>query len=193
MICLSAASRIAPPGPVTAPPAISAAMRERLKSGAACASALSSRPPVSTTMRRGVIAASAAPGSSTMTDPRRAAPDDDEPPEPPRLRALRRMVAALTAVLILGVVTVAGALVIRIAAPGHGGRPAAGPVSAERVALPEGETITALGAGGGLIAVATRDAEGRERLRFFHADDGGSAGVVEIGRRSPGPAPAADP
>jgi hypothetical protein len=106
---------------------------------------------------------------------------EDDPPEPPRLRALRRMVAVLTATLILGVVTVAGALVIRIAgAPAPPPDPAA--VTAERVALPADEAIVAVGGGPGVVIVATRDAEGRERLRVFDAGDGAPGAVVEVDR-----------
>ena len=41
---------------------------------------------------------------------------DDDFPEPPRLRRLRRLVTALTATLIAGVITIVGLLVIRLSA-----------------------------------------------------------------------------
>ena len=118
-----------------------------------------------------------------MTDPRRAVDDETEPPEPPRLRALRRLVTALTASLILGVAVVAAAMVLRLAGSG-GGAPgdALGPLSAERIALPEGETIVAVGGGGGRLLVATRDRDGRERIRAFDPSDGAPGPVVAVDR-----------
>lgn len=102
------------------------------------------------------------------------------------MRALRRLVTALTVTLILGVAVVAGTMTLRIAGSG-GGAPAFDPaaVTAERIALPEGETIRALGAAGGALMVATADAEGRERLRLFDARTGAAGAVVAIDRRGP--------
>ncbi len=90
----------------------------------------------------------------------------------------------LTTTLSLGVLTVAGALVIRIMqepAPTIAPLPA-GAVTAERITLPEGETIIASGATAAAISVVTRDATGQERLRLFHPITGAATGVVLIGR-----------
>jgi hypothetical protein len=114
--------------------------------------------------------------------------DDDDIPEPAPLRALRRMVSLLTATLIVGVVVVAGALVVRLA------RPAAPPaavvpspfdpasVSAERIRLPDDESVVATGAAQGALILATRDGRGVERLRFFDAGTGRETGAVVIDR-----------
>lgn len=81
--------------------------------------------------------------------------------------------------MILGILTVAATLVIRIAA-----EPASAPLTAapEAIALPDGETILAVGAGREAVAVATRDAAGRERLRLFHPVTGTPLGVTELRR-----------
>jgi hypothetical protein len=108
--------------------------------------------------------------------------DDDALPEPPQVRALRRLVTTLTVALILGVSTVAGAMVLRItrAEPSATFDPRA--VGAERLAVPAGETVTATGAAPGTIILATRDAEGRERLRLYDADTGAALREIAIGR-----------
>jgi hypothetical protein len=100
----------------------------------------------------------------------------DDWPEPPRLRALRRLVTALTATLILGVITVVALLVIRLAALG----PAPAPALPEAVALPAGETARAVTFGTGWIAVVTVDAAGVERIRVLDAASGAERGAVEI-------------
>jgi hypothetical protein len=118
---------------------------------------------------------------------RPAPEDDDDLPEPPRVRALRRLVTVLTATLIVGVVAIAGALVIRIARPpAPPAIPASaafdvGALTAETVALPEGEAITALGAAGSGLMIATRDATGAERLRLY-GPDGALLRVVGVRR-----------
>ena len=104
----------------------------------------------------------------------------EEGPEPPALRRLRRLVTTLTAVLILGVITVVGLLVIRLAQlrPSQPALPAA-------LSLPAGETPGAVTFGTGWVAVVTRDAEGRERIRVM-SPDGAPLGDMEI---VPRPAP----
>jgi hypothetical protein len=116
-----------------------------------------------------------------MTD--RLPDDDDDPPEPRRLRALRRLVTLLTATLIVGIVAVAAALVIRIAGPAPE-RPGfdAASVTAERLVLPADEAITAVGAAGGALLVATRDAAGAERLRLYDAATGAALREIAVAR-----------
>lgn len=91
--------------------------------------------------------------------------------------------------LILGVSTVAGAMVLRIARsePSAGFDPRA--VTAERIALPEGETAIAAGAAPGALILATRDAEGRERLRLFDAATGAPLREIAVERTAGSAAP----
>ena len=113
-----------------------------------------------------------------MPDARRYDPED-EAPEPAPVRRLRLMVSALIFVLIAGVVTVAATLVIRLGAIEPANAP---PIAAERLRLPAGEMIVAMGQGGGRVLIATRDAEGVERLRAFDADSGAESSVTLIER-----------
>jgi hypothetical protein len=80
----------------------------------------------------------------------------DQPPIPEaearNLIFLRRLVTVLTAVMILGVVTVVALLVIRLQAPA----PAAPPLP-EAIALPDGATATAFTQGRDWYAVVTDD------------------------------------
>lgn len=86
----------------------------------------------------------------------------DQPPIPEaearNLRFLRLLVTVLTAVMILGLVTVVALLVIRLQAPA----PAALPLP-ETIALPEGTRATAFTQGRDWYAVVT---EGDEILIF---------------------------
>ena len=89
-------------------------------------------------------------------------------------------------VLIMGMITVAGALVIRL---GLGGPEAAAPglpapVAADGISLPEGAEIRAIGRAGGEILVVTRDAAGAEHLRAFDAATGAQRSVTPVRRRS---------
>jgi hypothetical protein len=119
-----------------------------------------------------------------MADLRSDAPDPDEDaPEPPRLRALRRLVTLLTATSVAGVILVTGALVIRLSRPAPAFDAAA--VAAPAVALPTGESITAAGGAPGAVILATRDAAGVERLRFFDAATGAETRTVRVDRRAP--------
>ena len=114
-----------------------------------------------------------------MTSPNRRDEAEDWR-EVPQLRSLRRLVTALTAVLMLGMLAVAVALIIRISM-----EPAAKPLSsvgAEAVTLPAGETITAVGTTAAAVTVATTDAGGAERLRMFDPRTGAEIGVVDVKR-----------
>lgn len=113
-----------------------------------------------------------------MPDARRYDPEE-ELPEPAPVRRLRLMVSALIFVLIAGVVTVAATLVIRLGALEPRAAP---PIAAERLVLPEGEMIVAMGQGGGRVLIATRDAAGVERLRAFDAGSGAQSSVTLIER-----------
>jgi hypothetical protein len=119
---------------------------------------------------------------------RPAGPDpEDEAPEPAPLRALRRMVSLLTATLIVGVVVVVGALVVRLIRPAEPPAAVAAPfdaisVTADRIRLPEGESVTATGAAPGAMILATRDAQGVERLRVFDATSGRETATVMVDR-----------
>lgn len=104
--------------------------------------------------------------------------DDGDFPEPPRLRALRRMVMALTAILALGMVVIAGTVAWRL----WTAAPPARPVAAESLAIPAGATITAVGASSAEILVTTRGAEGGERLRVYRRRDGALLSVTPIAR-----------
>lgn len=119
-----------------------------------------------------------------MSDPRRIAPlsgrpdDEDDLPEPPRLRALRRLVTALTVTLILGVTTIAGALVLRITrSPEPPQAEAFDPmaVTAPAVLLPGGERITATGGAGGVLILAVEGPGGERSLLLV---DGASGRVL---------------
>jgi hypothetical protein len=98
----------------------------------------------------------------------------DDFPEPRRLRQLRRLVTALTATLIAGVITVVALLVIRLAPLT---RPPELPAS---LPLPRGESARAVTFGSDWIAVVTADASGRERIRVLDRATGAARGVMEI-------------
>ncbi|MEM7497501.1 MAG: DUF6476 family protein [Pseudomonadota bacterium] len=109
--------------------------------------------------------------------------DDEDLPEPPQVRRLRLLVTVLTVVSILGVVAVVALLVIRLLMVPSAPRVTADgvePVAAERLVLPAGERITALGRGAGTLLVTTEDARGQERLRSFDAATGAALGVTTI-------------
>lgn len=98
----------------------------------------------------------------------------EEIPEPPRLRLLRRMVLALTATLIAGVIAIVLLLVIRLQASPA---PIAMP---PEVRLPPGESARAVTLGSGWLAVVTADANGRERIRVFDRMNGAERAAVDI-------------
>ena len=98
---------------------------------------------------------------------------EDDVEEPPQLRRLRILVMALMVVLMLGIVTIAVTIVIRLGFVGEGTGGATVPqLRAEAVALPEGAEITALGQGAQGLLVSIRLADGRELLRVHDAVTG---------------------
>ncbi len=99
---------------------------------------------------------------------------EEEVPEPPRLRLLRRLVVALTATLIAGVIAIVGLLVIRLAA-------APAPLALPPVVrLPAGETARAVTLGSDWLAVVTVDGAGQERIRVIDRASGSSRGEAVI-------------
>ena len=101
-------------------------------------------------------------------------PGGEDFPEPRRLRQLRRLVTALTATLILGVITIVVLLVIRLSSIG------AAPDLPESLSLPAGERAEAVTLGATWIAVVTVDGEGRERIRVLDKATGAPRAVTEI-------------
>lgn len=99
-----------------------------------------------------------------------------DPPEPRNLRTLRRLVTLLTATMILGVITIVGLLVIRLAAFS----PNPPPTLPAAVVLPVGETARAVTFGIGWIAVVTADAAGTERIRILDAGTGAERASLAI-------------
>lgn len=99
------------------------------------------------------------------------------------------MVSLLTATLIVGVVVVVGALVLRLIRPAEPPVAAApfdpAALTAGRLALPAGETVTATGGAAGAVILATRDAQGVERLRVFDAASGRETAAIVIERSNP--------
>ena len=90
----------------------------------------------------------------------------DDVPEPRRLRQLRRLVTALTATLILGVITIVALLVIRLAPLTRA------PDLPEAIRLPPGESARAVTLGSDWIAVVTEDGDGQERIRVLDRTTG---------------------
>ena len=80
--------------------------------------------------------------------------DDDRIPEEDarNLRFLRRLVTALSATMILGVLAIVILLVIRLQAP-------SGPFVPDAIVLPDGVTATAYTQGTGWIAIVTSQDE----------------------------------
>ncbi len=112
--------------------------------------------------------------------------DEDEPPEPPRLRALRRLVTLLTVVLIVGMTSVAGILVWRLAlvVEGPATRPAA-PVAAPELTLPAGESVAAPRAPGAELLVLVRDSAGAEALLVYDRQNGALLSRTPVRREGP--------
>lgn len=105
--------------------------------------------------------------------------DSEDWSEVPQLRSLRRLVSALTFVLIFGMFAVAATLIWRISTePGS----ATTTITAEEVNLPKGEAVTSVGANEASLSFMTKDTDGVERLRVFDAVSGQETGVVEIKR-----------
>ncbi|WP_415922788.1 DUF6476 family protein [Tateyamaria sp. SN6-1] len=81
----------------------------------------------------------------------------ETPPEPANLRFLRRLVTVLTAIMICGVVTVVGLLVIRLNAD------PAPLLLPERITLPDGTTASSFTVGSDWYGVVTED----DRILIF--------------------------
>ncbi len=89
---------------------------------------------------------------------------EDDPGPPPDLRFLKWLVTVLTAVMIIGIVTIAGLLVFRL---GIAPQPAP-PALPDSLTLPEGTQAEAVTFGGDWIAVVSGD--GTELLIFDRAE-----------------------
>ena len=94
-------------------------------------------------------------------------PEGEE--EPPHIRRLRVLVMVMMVVLMLGIVTIAATIVIRL---GFGGEPSAQKLTADAIALPTGAVITALGHGPDGVLVTIRRQDGSEALRLHDAGTG---------------------
>lgn len=94
---------------------------------------------------------------------------DEELVEPPQIRRLRLLVMALMVVLMLGIVTIAVTIVIRL---GFNDVPSAQKLTAEAIALPAGAKITALGHGPHGVLVSVQMQDGSEKLRLHDATTG---------------------
>ena len=106
----------------------------------------------------------------------RYAPEGEE--EPASVRRLRVMVMVMMFVLMAGIVTIAGTIVIRL---GFGGGPSS--VPATEFSVPKGK-IVGLGRGEGTVMMVIEDKDGVERLHVFDAAAGGKAlSVTELKRK----------
>ena len=94
-------------------------------------------------------------------------PEGEE--EPPQIRRLRVLVMVMLVVLMLGIVTIAATIVIRL---GFGGEPSAQKLTADAIALPSGAGITALGHGPNGVLVTVELEDGSEVLRLHDAETG---------------------
>ncbi|MEM9140797.1 MAG: DUF6476 family protein [Pseudomonadota bacterium] len=106
----------------------------------------------------------------------RYAPDEDLP-EPLHLKRLRWMVMALLVVLMVGILTIAGTIVMRLGFAGAG----PSPVAAEGLILPEGD-ILSTGQGEGTVLFVVRRPEGAEVLYVFDADTGAELSATAVER-----------
>jgi uncharacterized protein DUF6476 len=83
-----------------------------------------------------------------------------EPPEPPRIRALRRLVTALTLTMMGGIIVIVGLLVWRLTPSPNG------PMLPASIPLPAGETLTGYAQNPDWIVLITTDATGTQRLHL---------------------------
>ncbi|MXU65248.1 DUF6476 family protein [Oceanomicrobium pacificus] len=102
--------------------------------------------------------------------------------EPPRLRALRWLVTALTATLIVGITVIMAIIVMAFLRT----QETAAPSLPDSIVLPEGTSAGAVTFGSDWIAVVTRDEAGRETIRIFDADSGAERQSVIIGTGAAG-------
>jgi hypothetical protein len=108
--------------------------------------------------------------------------DEDEFPEPPRLRRLRWLVTGLMVALIVGVLSIAATIVIRL---GFLGGSELAPVTAPEFRLPEGHEVVAVGRGEGTVLFFLRAPDGTESLHAFDQQTGAPAGVSAVTRGEP--------
>ncbi len=97
------------------------------------------------------------------------------------MRRLRWMVTTLTVVLILGVLTIAGTIVIRLGF-GFGEAVSAGAIRAERFVLPPEAAIVAVGRGSGTVLFVLRGPNGAETLQVFDEATGAPVSRTAIAR-----------
>lgn len=96
------------------------------------------------------------------------------------MRQLRRLVTALTATLIVGMLSIVALLVIRLAPLGQRVD------LPDRIVVPTGESAQAVTLGRDWVAVVTTDAAGQERIRVLDRQTGTARAMVEI---APAPPP----
>lgn len=85
--------------------------------------------------------------------------------EPKHLRTLRRLVNALTIVLILGFITVVIVIVIRFASPAT-----PPPEIPENMTVPTGEVVQTVTLSSDWVAVVTHDGDGVEYIHIYNLD-----------------------
>ena len=85
------------------------------------------------------------------------------------LRFLRRLVTALTATMIFGLLAIVGLLVIRFSAPGS-------PILPDELRLPEGAAATAFTQGSGWYAIVTD----RNEILIYDRQTGALRQTIEI-------------
>jgi hypothetical protein len=83
------------------------------------------------------------------------------PPEPPQIRLLRRLVTALTVVLMLGMIVIVGLMVWRL------GPRTTTPSLPQEIALPAGERLTGYAQNPDWTVLITTDAVGTQRLHLL--------------------------
>jgi len=111
----------------------------------------------------------------------RYAAEDEE--EPPALRRLRLLVMVMMVVLMIGILTIAATIVIRL---GFGGAAAtAEPVSASELIVPQGEVL-ATGQGPGTVHVLLRSPDGEEVLLVYDAGSGAQISATKVTRGGAG-------
>jgi hypothetical protein len=109
--------------------------------------------------------------------------EDDAFPEPPGLRRLRWLVTGLMVALIVGVLSIAATIVIRLGF--LGGRDVV-PVTAPAFRLPEAQEVLAVGRGQGTVLFLLRAPDGTESLHAFDERTGAPASVSAVTREPEG-------
>lgn len=108
----------------------------------------------------------------------RYAEEDEE--EPPQLKRLRLLVTVLTIVLILGIVTIAATIVIRLGFGGMQSVPVG--VLAEALSLPADHQIVATGQGPGTVHVVLQAPSGVQALHIYDAGTGSLLSKTQLTR-----------